>query len=178
MPKTETKAIAPADPHEILLLAQAGDKDANEEVARRLHDGDAYATTILDLTNQARVQWANLAAGKDFTAARDAIMRQTDRLQHELAGLNPTPLERLLTERIALCWLHVQALEMRSGATMPKQAWGDIYEKRLDRANRRFLDAVKALALVRRLALPAVQVNIAAAGGQQVNLSGAQIGAE
>jgi autonomous glycyl radical cofactor GrcA len=41
-------------------------------------------------------------------------------------------------------------------------------------ANRRYLSAIKALAQVRRLQVPLnVQVNVATAGGQQVNVGGA-----
>ena len=43
------------------------------------------------------------------------------------------------------------------------------YQKRQDRAHRRFLSSVKALAQVRRLLGPSVQVNIAE---QQVNVAG------
>jgi hypothetical protein len=40
----------------------------------------------------------------------------------------------------------------------------------MDRAHRRYLSAIKALALVRRLAVPVLQVNIAR---KQVNVAGA-----
>ena len=46
------------------------------------------------------------------------------------------------------------------------------FQDRLDRAHRRYLSAIKALAQVRKMQLPAVQVNIAAQGGQQVNVGG------
>jgi hypothetical protein len=39
-------------------------------------------------------------------------------------------------------------------------------QRRMDRAHRRFLGTVKTLAVVRRLARPAVQINVA---GHQVN---------
>jgi hypothetical protein len=44
---------------------------------------------------------------------------------------------------------------------------GDYYQRHQDRAHKRYLSAVRALAQVRRLLTPAVQVNI---GGQQVNI--------
>jgi hypothetical protein len=43
------------------------------------------------------------------------------------------------------------------------------YQRRLDHAHRRYLSALKALALVRKLALPVLQVNIAK---KQVNVAG------
>ena len=45
--------------------------------------------------------------------------------------------------------------------------WAEFYQRRIDRAQKRFLSAIKALALVRRLQLPAVQVNI---GEKQMNI--------
>lgn len=44
----------------------------------------------------------------------------------------------------------------------------DFYQRRMDAANKRFLAAVKALAVVRKLAVPVLQVNIAK---KQVNVA-------
>jgi hypothetical protein len=44
------------------------------------------------------------------------------------------------------------------------------YQACIDRAHKRYLSAIKALAVVRRLALPVLQVNIAK---KQVNVAGA-----
>jgi hypothetical protein len=45
---------------------------------------------------------------------------------------------------------------------------GTYYQKSIDRAHKRYLSALKALVEVRRLVLPAVQVNIAR---KQVNVA-------
>lgn len=50
---------------------------------------------------------------------------------------------------------------------------GEFRQRRMDAANRRFLAAVKALALVRKLALPVLQVNIVK---RQVNVAAAGSG--
>jgi hypothetical protein len=52
--------------------------------------------------------------------------------------------------------------------SMPQEL-GTYYQKGLDRAQKRYLSAIKALALVRKLALPVLQVNIAC---KQVNVAG------
>src|SRR5262245_66143189 len=91
-------------------------------------------------------------------------------LRAELAGANPTPIERLLVERIVACWLQVQDADARyAQAKNLSLAWGEYYQRRMDRAHRRYLSAVKALALVRKLAVPVLQVNIAR---EQVNVAG------
>jgi hypothetical protein len=61
------------------------------------------------------------------------------------------------------CWRNgriVSTVSVETGFT-------GYYQRRMDSANRRFLAAVKALALVRKLAVPALQVNIAK---KQVNV--------
>lgn len=44
-------------------------------------------------------------------------------------------------------------------------------ERRLTEAQKRFNRACEALAKVRKLSKPKVQINVAAAGGQQVNVA-------
>jgi hypothetical protein len=87
----------------------------------------------------------------------------------ELLGDNPTPVERVLVERVLACWLQVQDAELRT-AQEPNAyiKLADFHQRRMDATNRRFLVAVKTLALVRKLAVPVLQVNIAK---EQVNVA-------
>jgi len=48
----------------------------------------------------------------------------------------------------------------------------EFYQRRQDRAQKRYLSAIRTLALVRKLALPVLQVNIAR---KQVNVGQAQV---
>jgi hypothetical protein len=91
-------------------------------------------------------------------------------MREEVAGSSPSSLERLLAERVVASWLQVQLfeglyIENMENATI-KQA--DYYQKRLDRAHRRHLSAIKTLAQIRRLG-PVLQINI---GKKQVNTAG------
>ena len=76
----------------------------------------------------------------------------------------------MLAERIAACWLHVYHLERiyasKDGMTLDLAAH---YHRCIDRAHKRYLSAIKTLAVVRKLALPVLQVNIAK---KQVNVTG------
>ena len=91
-------------------------------------------------------------------------------LRGELAGPNPAPLERLLIERVVTCWLQLHYLELlRAGQDNLSLAQMTFWERCLDRSQNRYLSALKALALVRKLALPVLQVNIAK---KQINLAG------
>ena len=96
-------------------------------------------------------------------------MHKVDALRAELAGQAPTALERLLAERIAVCWLHLHHLELvYAGKDSMSLELGAYYQRSLSAAQKRYLSAIKTLATVRRLALPVLigQVKIA---GQQVN---------
>ncbi|MCO6045916.1 hypothetical protein NG895_18610 [Aeoliella sp. ICT_H6.2] len=109
----------------------------------------------------------SLGGGEDF-AFHEAIQRKLQALRDELGGPNPSPLERLLVDRIVACWLQVQEADFRMAQLKDcSAAQASFFQKRQDRAHRRFLAAVKTLAQVRKMALPTLQVNIAE--NQQVN---------
>jgi hypothetical protein len=68
------------------------------------------------------------------------------------AGPTPSPLESLLIERIAACWIqigHADAAAAQSRDVSIQQA--NFVRKRQDSAHRRYLTAVGALAMSRRL---------------------------
>jgi len=108
--------------------------------------------------------------GTDAEVSRLAVLETLKGMERELAGENPNPLEALLIERIVTCWLDLYSHELRYAKAMDSapgehERWACM----LDRAHRRFLAAVKALADVRRLKLPPIQVNI---GDKQINTLG------
>ena len=119
----------------------------------------------------ARVQIGQIC--EDNLFAREMLERQVERFKTELSGVNPSPLERLLVERIACCWLQVNFAEIKNAeyAKVGGSSFqaSEYYQKRVERSQRRYLQAIKALVQVRRLLGPSVQVNIAR---QQVNLAG------
>jgi len=83
-----------------------------------------------------------------------------------------SPLEKMLIEHAALCWLRLQRAEQRYSAVTAESitlALADYWERRLSAAQRRYLRACETLARVRRLRLPALQVNI---GQEQTNIAG------
>ena len=143
-----------------------GDQEVLPALRTLLDTQPALWTEVGTLTTEVEQAWLQLLTGDDLVT-REVLHRQLEAWKAELAGPQPTPLERLLSERIALCWLQVQQAELWAvrHVTQP-DAWS---EQRLDRAQARFLAAVKALAQVRKLLQPrtTVQVNIAQ---QQVNV--------
>jgi hypothetical protein len=106
-----------------------------------------------------------LLAGPDLVA-QEILLWQLQLLKQQLEGPDPTALARLLTERIAVCWLQVQHADLV--ATRHGQQSESGIQQRQDRLQGQLLAAVKALAQVQKLLRPGpmVQVNIA----QQVDV--------
>ena len=109
-------------------------------------------------------------------ALKKSLSTGWEQMQRDLERPSDGPLERLLIQQIALAWLklayteHTHKHYLMTGSTTIVQA--DFWERRLSAAQRRFLRATETLARVRRLQLPAVQVNIAEQQVNQVNARG------
>ncbi len=87
----------------------------------------------------------------------------------ELRQAGDGELEKLIIRQIVGCWLRLSYVEYvynRSIVSGMNMRQGEHWERRLSAAQRRYLRAVETLARVRRLQLPAVQINV---GAQQVN---------
>jgi hypothetical protein len=168
----------PADPgvpttgeeiREFLKHASSGDASTLPMLRQLLQDPGVVERCGGDLARQAELGFIHAITG-DNLAWRESILRKMELLRAELAGPNPTPVERLLVERIVACWLQVQDADIRySQAKDLTLAGSEYHQRRMDRAHRRYLAAVRTLALVRKLALPVLQVNIAR---KQLNVAG------
>lgn len=155
---------------QLIRRAEGGDAAALAEVRNLAH------TTLPDLweaygniAQNAERTLVSVAAGEN-ALTKEAITAKLESLRAELSGPNPTPLERLLVERVVLCWLQVNYEDAIDANGLKKSVtWKQSLnqQRRAETAQRRLLAAVKALATVRRLALPILQVNI---GEKQVNV--------
>jgi hypothetical protein len=107
----------------------------------------------------------------DAHLARVALMAQVERMGKELAGDRPTALERVLGDRAALCWLSLHSLELQY--EREKHNFGpeltEATERRLVRLNRQLNEAVKTLAVCRKLAVPTIRMFV---GERQINVLG------
>lgn len=105
---------------------------------------------------------------------REGLGVELQHLKEELGYSTAPMLEKLLIEQVALCWLRQNITELRLTSATHGGTVGqcEYWEKCLSASQRRYLRACETLARVRKLTLGtlALQVNIAAAGGQQVNL--------
>lgn len=155
--------------------AKAGDERAATALRRsRTERPDLWrdAATIAD---QAEANWlfAFAPAATEDAMLRTALKADVERLRESLLAGSADAVEHLLVSRIIVCHLaaaHADATRaqaVRDGDTPAMLAW---HADQADKATRAFLKAVEALARVRRLRGPGVQVNVAFQGGQQVNV--------
>ena len=154
--------------------ADAGDAAACKALVEAYDAAPRLWERAAVVQETAERSWLDLLLAPDsgqlFT--RETMRRDLARLRRELAGPEPTPLERLLVDRIVVCWLNaayaeaLHAQRLRDGASLRE---AEFHQRRTERAQRQLLRAVQALATVRRLLGPVVQVNIA---DQQINVAG------
>jgi hypothetical protein len=121
------------------------------------------------LAHQVEKAWTNALSGHDLMS-KEIIAREVEGLRSQLLGPQPTPLEKLLVDRICICWLAIQHSELHSAKRFSERAVVLTLseEHRLDKVHHRFLSAIRELARVRKLLQPTtnVQVNI---GNHQTN---------
>jgi hypothetical protein len=163
--------VVPTDSKEIQKLierAQRGD-EKTLPMLREILKEPHMVESCGNLARHAENGLIRKFTGKDL-AVKEGLFRKLHSLKAELSGTSPSPLERLLVERIALCWLHLHHLEaIYAHKDSMALDLGIYYQKCIDRAHKRYLSAIKTLAVIRKLALPVLQVNIAK---KQVNVAG------
>jgi hypothetical protein len=154
----------------VIERAMRGDATAVPALREILKNPTAVLVLGGNLARRAEEGFIEALAGNNL-ANREAISADLERRRSDLLGANPTPVEVLLVERVMACWLQVQDADFRFAKLQGKLSdpEAEFYQRRMDRANKRFLDALKTLATVRRLAIPALQLNIAE---KQVNVAG------
>ncbi len=154
----------------LMAKADQGDKQALDTLRPMLNYDGSVWEEVGDLAAAAQEALIEVASGQQRLFVQETIRRKCATLAQELAGSTPTPLEKLLVERIVLSWLHlhyVESIYAQNLATIPLRH-EPFYQHRISKAQARYLSAIRTLAQVRRLQAPAVQVNIAE---QQLNVA-------
>lgn len=109
-------------------------------------------------------------------AVKECWKQRLQALKKDLGSDGAPMLEQLLIQHAALCWLRLTLAELAYSNVVKGSitlTLGLYMEKRLTMAQRRFARACETLTRVRRLSrnTPALQFNIASAGGQQLNVA-------
>ena len=158
---------------QLLKRAAKGDESCLPQV-RALLVEESRGVNIVELFGSprvvARIGPDEAGGGQGAFLVQEASTKKLAQVREELAGPDPTPIERLLAERAAVCWFLVNRYESyyanAKDVSLHQAAY---HQERIDRAHRRFLSALRTLATVRKLAVPAIQVDI---GRSQLNVAG------
>lgn len=168
--KKQPVDLAKVDTAELFRLANGGNSEALEVARKRYREKPELARLYGDLEYSAREFRMKRFFGEKAQGTTFAVRENLESIAKRVAGDNPTPLEKLLADRVAMCWLDVQQNEHQyaelGNDTLTKYEWRS---RMLDRAHKRYLSAIKTLATVRKLGIPAIQVNI---GDKQINTVG------
>ena len=144
-----------------------------QEVQQELKTNENLWLIAGDLASSAVTDLVGKSAGGNEVVA-ETIYHGCDVVKAKLGYADSPMIERLLIDAIVLAWLRWGQVERTYNAQIvtPKshtQQDGIYWERRLDAAQRRLFRALAALAKMRKLDLPAIQINI---GDQQVNVVG------
>jgi hypothetical protein len=156
----------PGDPARVARLndlverAQKGDPSALPGLREILAEPTIVAALGGDLASLARDRLLSAFAGKNLLFL-EAVTRQMELLRQDLLQGGSSPLERLLVDRVVCNWLHLHHLENlhHSQGSMALEL-ARHFEWCLNSVQKRYLAAIKALATVRRLAVPALQATV------------------
>ena len=153
-------------------LAEKGDERASQALIEACQTVPRLWEILSTLSSLAVRSWVDLLASErpGTEIVRRSIEKEIERKRTEAAGEDPSPLERLLAERVALCWVAATYADaeytrkLKAGMSFRE---GEYYGKRCEQTNRQLLKAIESLARVRRLLTP-MQINI---GQNQINVT-------
>ena len=149
--------------------ANAGDVEACRILqARPLTLAKLESTGLAALVRESILE--TILPNQELLYHRHRLRTEPKLLAEQLAGPNPTPLERLLAEQASIDYMALRAVEIRHQKVGARDVVDlQVIQSRVDSAHRRFLASVRTLAHVRKLQLPDIlQVNI---GEKQVNMT-------
>jgi hypothetical protein len=149
------ESVAPTIPVElqaVIAAANAGDVSALPALRQALVQHPELINRLGNLA--AHVQQGLIAlVAKSSLVASEAVSAHLAKMREELGEEWASPLEKLLIQRLVLCWLACHAAEverielLQNGAPELLRA----ADKRVDRAHARLMSAIKTLATVRKL---------------------------
>ena len=155
--------------------ANEGDREAARDFWHALDtgdDGEKRAQLIRQTGDIAAAALSHILArvSSGNPIIEGGTRRQLDEMRAELTGARYSPIEAKLIDRVLVCWLQLHYFEAQLfaglDAATPEQSAQT--QKLIDGANRRYLASLKALASVRKLGLPTIQINIAE---KQINMA-------
>jgi hypothetical protein len=178
---TQTQLPAPLELNEIVELTErleASKAPDKQDVNRLRQLAVKMPDDLFPVCFQTQAIRNNLIAKMGGGASQAFMLAEMDRLKQDFGYTEAPPLEQLLIDQILTLRLRALHAEVMYNDTVVDRpvtfAMGAYRDKLLTTTQNRYLKAIETLARVRRLArhTPALQINIAREGGQQVNVQG------
>jgi hypothetical protein len=139
------------DLNSLVKRAREGDETALPKLRELLDTRPELWQYFGNIAAHAKEAWLRVISGDDL-ALKESTARKAEDLARELAGPEPTVIERLLAERATLCWLQIHHADALAAQSLSQsRQLGDFWAKRQAGAHRRYLTALAALVAVRRL---------------------------
>lgn len=95
----------------LMVRANDGDEGALPKLREIFDEVPTLVRKFMDPAKTAERSAVDLYATEGDLLAREAILRILEQMRSELEGEHPTPLRRLLVERVVATWLQVQCYE-------------------------------------------------------------------
>ena len=146
----------------VIVKSEDGDADTRAE-ARKEMEKPQNARLLLKYGDvAARLgRWLCVRTFNKYDGLAVAMYRKMQAIARDLAGPHPSPVEVQLAELAAIAWADYQRCAMNretlKDCTFRKASY---YDQRADRAHKRLVRSLRALAAVRKVDLTAVQINI------------------
>lgn len=161
--------LASADPAEaikaelngLIARVEKGDEKARpllREALSRVSDVALLGGVWSSPADRAMSLTRGWLAGNNL-AAQEVLARHVELFERDLLAGGDSPIERILVRRAAVCWLVGARADASLASVHSRKEPAPFrllehYQRAAERADRRLIHALKALALVRRMALP------------------------
>ena len=157
MNESQAAANTEIDLADTVKKANSGDKQSLAILRRELAGENANA--IIDqagnLASSLEKSTLDVMLGVQQQGTRIILQKKLERMRAEFGWSESPKLEQILIERICQTWLYLHWLELADAQSKDRAIDLAKHEsERIERAERRHLNAVKMLATVRKLALP------------------------
>jgi hypothetical protein len=150
LPPTDEPPVV-KDLNWLVERARQGDEKVLPQLRKLLDTQPELWQHFGNLAAHAKEAWLRVISADDL-ALKEATARKAEDLVRELAGPEPSVVERLLAERATLCWLQIHHADALAAQSLSQSKHlGDFWAKRQAGAHRRYLTALAALVTLRRL---------------------------
>jgi hypothetical protein len=140
-----------------IKLANMGDFTVLPQLRKLFDERPDLWRQFGDLAFRAEQSLIGLVSGHS-ELAKEAIRRKLAELKAGLMTASVSPLEKLLIERVSICWLQVHMADLDAAGIQTKDQKANRDDtqatRRLDRAQQRYLASIKVLATVQKLLRP------------------------